>query len=165
MNRPVKPLIGFKFSSETLAGLIYGLVTAMAVIAALADADAKLWYISGAAFLTSFALACTFIFSHWLAGSFSEHYGHDGVRTAWQFELPTLVGPLFLAVVMLTEQAVGIATVVAAEAAMWAGVFLLFVLGYRIALSGGRGRGRAFGLGVLDAGLGAAIVLIKVLVH
>lgn len=165
MPKQVKPLIPFKHTSETLAGLIYGVVTSMAVIAALADADEKLWYISLAAFLTSFALVLTFVFSHWLAGSFSEHYGHDGVRTAWNFELPTLVGPIFLGLVMVVEQVVGVGTVVAAEAAMWVGVFFLFVLGYRIALMSGRGHAMAFGLGLLDAGLGAVIVLVKVLAH
>jgi hypothetical protein len=165
MRAPPKPLVGFRFSSETLAGLIYGMVTAMAVIAALADSEANILFMAGAAFLTSLALALTFVFSHWLAGSFAQSTGHDGVRKAWSFELPTLVGSLVLGIVMIVESALGIGVVVAAEAAMWVGAFLLFFFGYRIALMGGRSYRGAVAMGVLDASIGASIVLIKVLVH
>lgn len=165
MPKPTKPLIGFVASSETLAGLIYGLVTATAVIAVMADKDANLIYMSLAALGTSLALAFTYIYAHWLAGSYSEDVGHAGWREAWRFEASTLVGPALLGVVMLSESAIGIDVVVAAEAAMWVATAILFLLGYRIALMGGHGYPAAVGFGVLDATLGMALVLIKVLVH
>jgi hypothetical protein len=165
MPRHTKPLIGFITSSETLAGLIYGLVTATAVIAVLADKDADLVYMSLAALGTSLALAFTYVYSHWLAGSYSDDAGHAGWREAWNFEASTLVGPLLLAVVMLGERAIGVDVVAAAEAAMWVATVILFLLGYRIALMGGHSYAAAVGFGVLDATLGGALVLIKVLVH
>ena len=49
MNPPVEPRIAFRFTAEALAGTIYGFVTAMAVIAALADKAADVFVMSGAA--------------------------------------------------------------------------------------------------------------------
>lgn len=161
----VKPIIGFKFSSETNAGFIYGVVTAMAVIAALADAEANVLYMAVAAFGTSAALALTFVYSHWLAGSYAGSADHAGGRAAFVFELPTLAGPLILGVVMVVEKALGLDTVTSAEATMWLGTFILFVLGYRIALQSGRSFRAAIGFGLLDALFGATIVLVKVLAH
>lgn len=165
MPEPTKPLIAFRTTPETLAGLIYGIVTATAVIAVLADKDANVAYMSAAALGTSLALALTYVFSHWLAGSYADDLGHAGLREAWRFEISTLVGPALLGLVMLIEQALGIGVVVAAEAAMWIGAVMLFLLGYRIALMGGHGFRAALGYGLLDATLGATLVLIKVLVH
>lgn len=158
------PRIPFKFTAESLAGTVYGVVTAMAVIAALADADANVFYMAGAAISTSLALAFTFVYSHWLAGSYASK-GHGGSRQAWSFELPTIIGPVFLSVVMAIVRLSGVSVVAAAESTMWVGTALLFVLGFRIAQHGGRGYKMAFAFGFLDAAIGASLVLAKVLVH
>lgn len=165
MRQPVKPIVGFKFSAETDAGFIYGVVTAMAVIAALADSDANVLYMAVAALGTSTALALTFIYAHWLASSHGGSDPHSGGRAAFALELPTLAGPLLLGLVMIVEHALGLGTVAAAESTMWLGTLILFVLGFRIALQAGRSYRAALGFGLIDALIGATIVLIKVLVH
>lgn len=165
MPPSVKPIIGFKFSSETNAGFIYGIVTSMAVIAALADADANVIYMALAAFGTSAALALTFVYSHWLAGSYAGSADHAGGRAAFIFELPTLAGPFVLGLVMVVERELGLDVVTAAEATMWFGTFMLFILGYRIALQAGRSFRSAALFGLIDALIGALIVLVKVLAH
>jgi hypothetical protein len=160
----VEPRIRFRFTGEALAGTVYGMVTAMAVIAALAEADANIFYIAAAAISTSLALALTFVYSHWLAGSYADK-GHGGSREAWTFELPTLIGPIFLALVMAITRLSGASGVVAAESTMWVGTAALFVLGFRIAQHGGRSRKQAFAFGLLDSAIGASLVLAKVLIH
>lgn len=166
MSEPLQPIFKFRFAAETVAGLIYGFVTAMAVIAALADKAANVFFMAGAAFGTSLALALTYVYAHWLAGSYAKDAeGHTGSRKAFQFELPTLVGPIVLGVVMIAEHLAGIGTVPAAESTMWIGTILLFLLGYRIALQGGHRIRSAIGFGLLDALIGASLVLAKVLVH
>ena len=57
MTDYVEHRIKFRVSAESLAGTIYGVVTAMAVIAALADADANVFIMSVVAISTSIALA------------------------------------------------------------------------------------------------------------
>lgn len=166
MSQPVQPIIKFRFSAEATAGTIYGFVTAMAVIAALASKSANVYFMAGAAIGASIALALTYIYAHWLAGSYAEvAAGHAGSRKAFQFELPTLLGPLILAVIMIAEHLAGVDTVAAAESTMWFGTFALFFLGFRISLQGGHGYRAAIGFGVLDAAIGASLVLAKVLVH
>jgi hypothetical protein len=66
---------------------------------------------------------------------------------------------------MVGEHLAGVDVVAAAESTMWIGTLILFVLGYRIALYGGRSYRAALGWGVLDAAIGASLVLAKVLVH
>ena len=165
MNPPVEPRIAFRFTAEALAGTIYGFVTAMAVIAALADKAADVFVMSGAAIGASLALALTYVYAHWLAGSYSKQPGHAGSRNAWRFELPTLIGPVLLSVVMIGEHLAGVDVVAAAESTMWIGTAILLVLGYRIAIYGGHSRRAAVGWGLLDASIGASLVLVKVLVH
>lgn len=165
MSKPAIPIVRFHHSPEVLAGLIYGLVTATAVIAVLADKNANVAHMSAAAFGTSLALALTYVYAHWLAGAYSGAAGHAGWRDGVRFEASTLVGPLVLACVMLVEQALGVSIVAATEAAMWVGVFMLFVLGYRIALQGGHSFAASFGFGLLDASIGALLIAVKVLVH
>jgi hypothetical protein len=160
----VEPRIKFRVSAESLAGTIYGVVTAMAVIAALADADANVYFMSSVAIGTSIALALTFVYSHWLAGSYSDQ-PHAGGRVAWAFEAPTIIGPVLLSVVMILIKLAGARTYQAAEATMWVGVVILFVLGFRIAQHGGRTRWQAFKFGLLDSAIGASLVLAKVIVH
>lgn len=162
---PEHPLIPFHHSKETQAGLIYGVVTALAVIAVLASSSTSILLIDAAVIGTAFALAVTFIYSHWLAGSYSDSDGHGDLRKAIRREAPTLVGPLLLSAVMLLMRLAGTGTSAAANTAMWIGVAFLFVLGYRIALQSRRSYHVAIGFGVLDAMVGASIVLIKVLVH
>jgi hypothetical protein len=166
VNEVVHPVFKFRFSAEAVAGAIYGFVTAMAVIAALANKAANVYFMAGAALATVVALALTYIYAHWLAGSYSTGTaGHAGSRVAFQFELPTLVGPLVLGAVMIVEHLAGVDTVAAAESTMWVGTAALFVLGYRIALQGGHAYKAAVGFGLLDALIGASLVLAKVLVH
>lgn len=165
MNHPSDPRIPFQFSSEALAGTIYGIVTAMAVYAALAGKATNVLVMAGIAFGTSLALALTYVYAHWLAGSYASEEGHAGGRKALQFELPTLIGPLFLGAVVMIEKAAGLDTVAAAESTMWIGTVLLFVLGYRIALQAGRSFRAAVGFGLLDAAIGASLVLAKVIIH
>jgi TRAP-type C4-dicarboxylate transport system permease large subunit len=161
----VEPRIKFRVSGEALAGTIYGFVTAMAVMAALADKDANVFFMAGVAIGTSVALALTFVYSHWLAGSYSDQ-PHAGGRVAWRFELPTIFGPIFLSVVMILIKVIGNTyPYEAAEAAMWVGVAILFLLGFRIAQHGGRSRWASVRFGLIDAMIGAWLVLAKVLVH
>jgi TRAP-type C4-dicarboxylate transport system permease large subunit len=160
----VEPRIKFRFSAESTAGTIYGVVTAMAVIAALADSDADVFFMAGAAIGTSVALALTFVYSHWLAGSYSDQ-PHAGGRVAWSFELPTIFGPVLLSLVMIAIKLGGAKPYEAAEATMWVGVVVLFLLGFRIAQHGGRTRWQALGFGLLDSLIGASLVLAKVIVH
>jgi hypothetical protein len=164
MNEFVEPRIKFRFSAESLAGTIYGVVTAMAVIAALADADANVLFMSAVAIGTSIALALTFVYSHWLAGSYADQ-PHDGGRVAWRFELPTIIGPVILSVIMILSKLGGAKVFEAAEAAMWFGVVILFLLGFRIAQHGGRSNWAAVKFGLLDSAIGASLVVTKVLVH
>lgn len=164
MTEFVEPRIKFRFSGESLAGTIYGFVTAMAVIAALADRDANVFVIAGVAIGTSIALALTFVYSHWLAGSYSDQ-PHAGGRVAWNFEAPTIIGPLILSAFMIAVKLGGAEVWEAAESAMWLGVVILFVLGFRIAQHGGHTRWQAFKFGVIDSSIGASLVLAKVLVH
>ncbi|MGK2878423.1 MAG: hypothetical protein ACSLFF_07600 [Solirubrobacterales bacterium] len=164
MTHYVEPTIKFRFSAESLAGTIYGVVTAMAVIAALADSDANVFFMAGVAISTSVALALTFVYSHWLAGSYSDQ-PHDGGRVAWRFELPTIFGPVALSAVMIVVKLGGAKAYEAAEASMWVGVVILFVLGFRIAQHGGRTHWAAFRFGLLDSAIGASLVLAKVIVH
>ncbi|MGH2958343.1 MAG: hypothetical protein ACRDKE_01970, partial [Solirubrobacterales bacterium] len=152
------------FSAESLAGTIYGVVTAMAVIAALADSDANVYFMASVAIGTSIALALTFVYSHWLAGSYSDQ-PHAGGRVAWRFELPTIIGPVLLSAIMIVIKLAGAKTYEAAEATMWIGVALLFLLGYRIALHGDRSRWAAVKFGLLDSAIGASLVVAKVVVH
>lgn len=165
MPEPKRTLIPIRSSSETLAGLIYGVVTSMAVIAALANKSANVVLMAGAAIGTSLALALTYVYAHWLAGSYAGDEGHAGGRKAWQFELPTLVGPVLLGTILIVEKSAGVGTVAAAESTMWIGTLLLFFLGYRIALQAGRGYLAAAGFGLLDSAIGASLVLAKVLIH
>lgn len=165
MNEVVHPVFKFRFSAESVAGTIYGFVTAMAVIAALANKAANVYFMAGAAIAAAVALALTYIYAHWLAGSYSSDAGHAGSRQAFQFELPTLVGPVLLSTVMVIEHLAGVDTVAAAESTMWVGTLALFFLGYRIALQGGHHYKAAIGFGLLDALIGASLVLAKVLVH
>jgi secreted trypsin-like serine protease len=165
VNETVDPRIPFHFSSEALAGTIYGVVTAMAVYAALAGHSVNIILMAGIAFGTSLALALTYIYAHWLAGSYADAAGHAGGRKALQFELPTLIGPALLGVIVVIEKSAGVSTVAAAESTMWIGTVMLFILGYRIALLGGRGYRAAVGFGLLDASIGASLVLVKVLIH
>ncbi|MBJ7459480.1 MAG: hypothetical protein JHD02_09865 [Thermoleophilaceae bacterium] len=164
MTDYVEHRIKFRFSAEALAGTIYGVVTAMAVIAALADSDANVFVMAGASIATSIALALTFVYSHWLAGSYSDQ-PHDGGRVAWRFELPTIIGPVVLSVVMVVVKLGGAKAYQAAEASMWVGVVLLFLLGFRIAQHGGRSNWAAFRFGLLDSAIGASLVLVKVIAH
>lgn len=164
MTEFVEPRIKFRFSAESLAGTIYGVVTAMAVIAALADSDANVAFMAGVAIGTSIALALTFVYSHWLAGSYSDQ-PHDGGRVAWRFELPTIIGPVVLSVIMILIKLSGAKAYEAAEATMWVGVVVLFVLGFRIAQHGGRSNWSAVKFGLLDSAIGATLVVTKVLVH
>jgi TRAP-type C4-dicarboxylate transport system permease large subunit len=159
-----EPRIKFRFSGESLAGTIYGVVTAMAVIAALADSDANVAFMAGVAIGTSIALALTFVYSHWLAGSYSDQ-PHAGGRVAWRFELPTIIGPIVLSAIMILIKLGGAKAYEAAEAAMWFGVVILFVLGFRIAQHGGRSRWSATKFGLLDSAIGASLVFAKVVVH
>ncbi len=160
-----KPVLAFQFSSETLAGLIYGIVTALAVIAVVANKYSSVWLIAGAAVGTSSALVLTFVYAHWLAGSYSPNTGHGGLRAAWRNESPTLVGPVLLAGLLLVLHFSGTSTASAALAAMWTGVVLLFFLGYRISLQAGRGFLAALAFGLIDASIGVVIVLVKALLH
>jgi len=164
MNEFVEPRIKFRFSAESLAGTIYGVVTAMAVIAALADSDANVMFMSAVAIGTSIALALTFVYAHWLAGSYSDR-PHDGGQVAWRFELPTIIGPIVLSAIMIVSKLSGAKVFEAAEAAMWFGVAVLFVLGFRIAQHGGRSKWAAVKFGLLDSAIGATLVVTKVLVH
>lgn len=164
MTEFVEPRIKFRFSSETLAGLIYGVVTAMAVIAALADSESNVFFMAAAAISTSIALALTYVYAHWLAGSYSDQ-SHDGGRVAWRFELPTSIGPVVLSVIMIIIKLSGAKAYQAAEATMWIGVAILFVLGFRIAQHGGRTPWQAFKFGLLDSAIGASLVLAKAAVH
>ena len=164
MTDYVEHRIKFRVSAESLAGTIYGVVTAMAVIAALADADANVFIMSVVAISTSIALALTFVYSHWLAGSYSDQ-PHGGGRVAWRFELKAVVGPVVLSVVMVLVKLGGAKAYEAAETAMWVGVVALFVLGFRIAQHGGRSNWAAFRFGLLDSAIGASLVLAKVIVH
>jgi hypothetical protein len=66
---------------------------------------------------------------------------------------------------MVILKLAGATPVEAAEASMWVGTVILFVLGFRIAQHGGRSRKAAFAFGVLDASIGASLVLTKVIVH
>lgn len=164
MTEFVEPRIKYRFSAEGLAGTIYGVVTAMAVMAALADSDANVFFMASVAIGTSIALALTFVYSHWLAGSYSDQ-PHDGGRVAWRFELPTIIGPVFLSAIMIVIKLLGAKPYEAAEATMWVGVVILFLLGFRIAQHGGRTRWAAFKYGLLDSAIGASLVLAKVIVH
>jgi hypothetical protein len=164
MTEFVEPRIKFRFSAESLAGTIYGVVTAMAVIAALADSDANVYFMASVAIGTSIALALTFVYSHWLAGSYSDQ-PHDGGRVAWRFELPTIIGPVVLGTIMIAIKLGGAKVYEAAEATMWVGVVILFVLGFRIAEHGGRSRWSAVKFGLLDSAIGASLVVAKVIVH
>ncbi|MBJ7355131.1 MAG: hypothetical protein JHC98_09915 [Thermoleophilaceae bacterium] len=164
MTEFVEPRIKFRFSAEGLAGTIYGVVTAMAVMAALADSDANVIFMAAVAIGTSVALALTFVYSHWLAGSYADQ-PHDGGRVAWRFELPTIIGPVVLSVIMIVVKFCGAEPYQAAEATMWVGVVILFVLGFRIAQHGGHTRWAAFKFGLLDSAIGASLVLAKVIVH
>lgn len=159
------PLIPFRHTPEAQAGFIYGIVTAMAVSVVLADKSANVLVVAAAALGTAFALAFTHLYAHWLAGTYSREVGHGGVRRAWRIEVPTLVGPLVIAGLMIAERLLGVSSLVAIESALWLGTFLLFVLGFRIALQAGRGFAASIGFGLLDAAIGAVLVLVKVLVH
>lgn len=166
MSEAVTPVLKFRFAAESVAGTIYGVVTAMAVIAALASKSANVYFMAGAAFGAALVLALTYIYAHWLAGSYTENAaGHAGSRGAFRFELPTLIGPIVLGALMIIEHLAGVGPVVAAESTMWVGTVALFFLGYRIALQGGHGFRAALGFGLLDAAIGASLVLAKVLVH
>lgn len=164
MTHFVEDRINFRFSAESLAGTIYGVVTAMAVIAALADSDANVLFMASVAIGTSVALALTFVYAHWLAGSYSDQ-PHTGGRVAWRFELPTIIGPVVLSAIMIVIKLADAEPYEAAEAAMWFGVAILFVLGFRIAQHGGRSNWAAVKFGLLDSAIGASLVVAKVLVH
>lgn len=154
----------FLATGEQLAGGIYGIVTAMAVIAALASGDTHVVYMAGAAFATSLVLALTFMYSHWIVHSHGTG-PHEGIRLLWQEEVPTLIGPLAIGIVMITVKLSGASTVVAAEVSMWFAVTMLFLLGFRAAQQSGRSIRNSIGLGFVDASIGALIVAIKVIAH
>jgi purine-cytosine permease-like protein len=101
---------------------------------------------------------------NWLAGSYSDQ-PHDGGRVAWRFELPTIIGPILLSAVMIVVKLSGAKVFEAAEAAMWVGVVVLFLLGFRIAQHGGRPNWAAVKFGLLDSAIGASLVVTKVIVH
>lgn len=154
----------FLATGEQLAGGIYGIVTAMAVIAVLASGATHVIYMAGAAFATSFVLALTFVYSHWMVHSHGTA-PHEGIRLLWNEEVPTLIGPLAIGIVMIAVKLSGASTVVAAEVSMWFAVTMLFLLGFRIAQQSGRPIKNCFWLGFLDASIGALIVMIKVIAH
>ncbi len=157
-------LIQPRLTGEQLAGGIYGVVTAMAVIAVLASGSVHVAYMVGAAIATSFALALTHVYSHWIVHS-QGTAPHEGWRQLWREQIPTLFGPLAIGVVMIAVKLGGASNVEAAEAAMWFAVATLFLLGFRIARLSERSLSRSFVLGLVDASIGAAIVLVKVIVH
>lgn len=160
----MKPLVRIRFSGEQLAGGIYGVVTAMAVIAALANGETDVPYMALAPIAASFALALTFVYSHWIVHS-HDTGPHEGWNKLWKEEHPTLVGPVLIGLVMLAASAAGASNVEAAEISMWFATVALFMLGFRISRLSGRAIGRSLLLGLVDASIGAGIVAIKVLVH
>lgn len=157
-------LVRIRLSGEQLAGGIYGIVTAMAVIAALASGSTRVKYMAGAAIGTSFALALTHVYSHWIVNSHGTG-PHEGWRLLWKEENPTLIGPILMALVMVAAKLLGASNVVAAEISMWVGTIGLFLLGFRISRLSGRTMSRSLLLGLVDASIGAGIVAIKVIAH
>lgn len=159
-----EPLIRFRSSGDQLAGAIYGTVTAMAVITGLASKDTSIWLLAGSAFGAPLVLAITYVYAHWIANSHGAA-AHAGLKQAMALELPTLVVPALMAVEMVLVYAASDSVVSAAESAMWLGTGFLLLLGFRVARSSGHSIGRSSLLGIVDAGIGAALVGIKVAVH
>lgn len=157
-------LMRIRFSGEQLAGGIYGFVTAMAVIAALANGETGIVYMALAPIATSFALALTFVYAHWIVKS-HDTGPHEGWTLLWKEEQPTLIGPVLIALVMFAASAAGASKVVAAELSMWFATTGLLLLGFRISRLSGRSISRSILFGLVDASIGAGIVAIKVLVH
>ena len=62
---------------------------------------------AGAAFATSLVLALTFIYSHWMVHSHGTG-PHEGIRLLWQEEVPTLIGPLAIGIVMIAVKLVAV---------------------------------------------------------
>lgn len=165
MSAPHRPIVPFRYPPSVLAGLIYGIVTAMAIMTVVSTKSSQVLFIAGAGLSTSLMLALTHFYAAWLAGSHSPDSGHGGAGGAWRSELPTLLGPFVLGAVMVVLSSLGVEAMAAVEAAMWLGTSMLFVLGFRIALQSGRGYLAAVGFGLLDAAIGALLVLVKVLMH
>lgn len=157
-------LVRIRFSGEQLAGGIYGIVTAMAVIAALANGETDLAYMALAPIAASFALALTYVYAHWIVRSHGTG-PHEGWSMLWKEEQPTLIGPILIGIVMFAASGLGASKVVAAELSMWFATIGLFLLGFRISMLSERSVSRSILLGLVDASIGAGIVAIKVLVH
>lgn len=157
-------LVPFRYAGEQLAGGIYGTVTAMAVITGLASKETSIWLLAGSAFGAPLVLAITYMYAHWIANSHGVE-AHAGFRKAASLEIPTLVVPAIMAIEILAVYSATDSIVAAAESAMWLGTAVLFLLGFRIARASGRTVGRSALLGLVDAGIGAALVGIKVAVH
>lgn len=160
----MNPAVPFRFSGNELAGIMYGLVTAMAVVAAVAEGGVSVLYMAGLVLGVPLALALTHVYAFWVAHTNGQP-GHTGARVLWREQLPTLYGPLVMAGVMLGLSIAGVSGVVAAEVTMWAAVAALFVVGFRVARLTGRSVPTALAFGTIDAVIGAVIVLIKVLAH
>lgn len=157
-------LVRIRLSGEQLAGGIYGIVTAMAVIAALASGETHVAYMAAAAIGTAFALALTHVYAHWIVHS-HDTGPHEGWTLLWKEEQPTLVGPVLIGLVMVIAKLSGASNVVAAELSMWFATIGLFLLGFRISRLSERTIPRSLMLGLVDASIGAGIVAIKVIVH
>lgn len=136
----------------------------MAVTATLANGENDVRWVAVAAFATALALAMTHVYAYWIVDSHGEA-AHRGLRNLIQQQLPVLVGPALIGTAMIVAKASGASPAVSAELALWVGVISLFFLGFRISRYSGRGYVPSIGLGMVDAGFGALIVLIKIAVH
>lgn len=159
-----EPVVRFRYDGAQLAEGVYGIVTAMAVTAALADGSTDTVWMAVAAFGTALALAMTHIYAYWIVESHGNG-PHQGLRNLIHHQLPVLVGPALIGAAMILADELGSSIVTAAELAMWVGVVSLFLLGFRISRYSGRGYGPSIAIGLVDAAFGALIVLIKIAVH
>lgn len=145
---------------------LYGILAAMAVVAAENDGTVDPAHMAWSTVLTLLVFWVAHVYTNVL-----EHrlvHRHGGVAVVREIavrELPIAEAPAPVVVVLGLGAAGLLAPRFAANLALATGVVQLFLWG----LAGGRGYGRSWpasvGTGLVDAALGVAVVGLKVVVH
>lgn len=158
--RPVRSPL----TTEGLAGTIYGTVTAMAVVAAVSEYKTNTVQVVGSTVLTVFALTLAHGYSNWI-GMRPGGQSHSDFKLVVTHEWPILASSFVIAGALIVPRLLGASEVLAIDICLFAGIAILFFLGYSAARRSGRARKACLLLATFDALIGVFVVVIKAAIH